>query len=84
MLQLSPGFQRPNNTLQVRSVYGYVKQVNEQVIPWRSRVTPIVRSSTTQAEFVTVALPLREVEWIHKMLQETELHFNVSVIYGIT
>ena len=64
-----------------RSVYGYVVFVNGQVAHWRSKVTPMVCLSVTEAEFVAVALTLRDIKWIYSILCELYFQIEHSVIY---
>ena len=69
------------NGPQQRSVYGYAIKVDEVLIHWRSGVTPMVCLSTTEADFVAIALALKDVEWIYFLLQEANMHVEVAVIF---
>ena len=64
-----------------RSINGYIILVNDNVIHWKTKISPMVYQSTTEAEFVAVALMLKDVEWVHNILSEIGINISLSVVF---
>ena len=64
-----------------RSIHGFVIILDDNLIHWRTKISPMVCLSTTEAEFVAVAMTLKEVEWIHKILHELKVELRFTVIF---
>ena len=55
-----------------RSTYGFNVQLNGMDVVWKSRTTPAVATSTTEAEYVALAELLKELMHIMYLLEEME------------
>lgn len=65
-----------------RSIYGFIVLLNSSVILYKSKQQPIVTLSSTEAEFVGLALSIKEVKWIKSILEELNLKPDLCVIYS--
>ena len=64
-----------------RSINGFALLLNNNLVHWKSRVSPMVCLSTTEAEFVSVAMSMKEIEWVYSMVSEFKIRIDVAVIY---
>ena len=64
-----------------RSVHGFAIFLDNHLIHWKTKVSPMVCLSTTEAEFVAVALTMKEVQWISSILLELRLKLAVVCVY---
>ena len=55
-----------------KSIYGFVVYFNEQLLHHKSKLQPVVSQSSTEAEFVAMALKIKEIKWILQMLEELQ------------
>ena len=63
------------------SIYGFVIYVNEQVLHYKYKVQPLVIQSSTNAEFVAMALTIKEVKWILQVLEELQVLVDTSLLF---
>ena len=64
-----------------RSIFGYLVLLNDCVLLYKSKAQPIVTLSTTESDFVAVALGLRDMKWTLNVLHELRLCLDVVVVY---
>ena len=62
-------------------MYGYVVFLNNQPVIWKSKLNPTVSLSSTEAEFVAVALSARDIQWLYHILLELGFIIRTSVIF---
>ena len=55
--------------------------VNGNVIHYKSKLEPIVSMSSTESEFIALALSLKEVEWVMNMCDEMGIGCKKSIIW---
>ena len=65
-----------------RSIYGYALFSNDAILCYKNKPNPLVTLSTTEFEFIAVALPIREFKWIQNMLQELKIKIHVATIFS--
>ena len=55
-----------------KSTSGYVFMIGEAVISWASKKQPVVSLSTTEAEFIAVAMRACQCVWLKRVLEHLE------------
>ena len=69
------------NGNQRRSIYGYVIFINGNVVHWKSKVSPMVSLSSTEAEFVAMAMTLKDIKWISTIISELFLNISSTIVF---
>ena len=64
-----------------RSIYGFVIFANRQVLLYRSKLLPLLTTSSTESEFLAMALTLKDLQWVHNVFCEMRLQLTHSIIY---
>ena len=64
-----------------KSINGYIIFINKNLLHWKSRTSAMVCQSSTEAEFVAVAMAMKDVEWIFNMLLELKQRIVVACVY---
>jgi len=70
-----------SNSENRRSIFGYVIYMNKNILHWRSKVTPLTTTSSTESEFIAAAISIKDVNWIYRMLAELNIWVTSSIIY---
>lgn len=65
-----------------KSINGYIIFINKNLVHWKSRSSAMVCQSSTEAEFVAVAMAMKDVEWIFNMLLELRQKILVACVYS--
>ena len=64
-----------------RSIYGYVIYLNRTILLYKAKTQPLVTLSSTESEFVGVALSLKDMMWTRNLLTEMKVTLATSVVY---
>ena len=64
-----------------RSIQGFAIFLDDKLLHWKSKVSPMVCTSTTEAEFVAAALTMKDVLWIESMLEEIGYDLKLTCVY---
>ena len=64
-----------------RSIFGFVIMINSCIVHYKSKLEPIVSLSSTESEFIALALSLKEVEWIMNLCDETKVITKKSIVW---
>ena len=51
---------------------GYLMNIGSTSITWRSRKQFVPADSTTEAEYVAAAQAIKEIIWVHKILEDLQ------------
>ena len=70
------------NGLNARSICGYVIYVNKNLVHYKSRMQSITALSSTESEFIALALAVQDNQWIANVLKEMLLQITKRVIYS--
>ena len=65
-----------------RSIFGFVVLIDGNVLSYKSKLEPLVTTSSTEAEFVAISLTIKEVCKIRNILEELHLPVETTVIYS--
>ena len=63
-----------------RSSYGYAVAINGNYVSWKSRTTPMVATSVTQAEYVALAECIKEEMHIRYLLEDMEFDVELPMV----
>ena len=64
-----------------KSVYGFAIYLENNLIHYRSKKLPMVNLSSTEAEYVSLALSIQELQWILNYLTELDIMVKDILIY---
>ena len=65
-----------------RSIYGFIIFLNNMILHYKSKQQPLVALSTTEAEFISLALGMKEMKWIKSMLLEMKVELETAIVYS--
>jgi hypothetical protein len=65
-----------------KSIYGFIIHLNGCPIAWASKKQTFVAQSTCESEYVGMSEALRELRWIHQLLQELSINVTTPILYG--
>jgi len=65
-----------------KSIYGFIIHLNGCPIAWTSKKQTFVAQSTCESEYVGMSEAIREIRWIHQLLQELKFEVPTPVLLG--
>lgn len=68
------------NAAKRHSVYGLVIYLNGSIIHYRSKVHDFVNLSSCEAEYLALAVTIKEVMWIRNTLRELQVHIGETKV----
>ena len=69
------------NGVNRKSINGYIIFINGNLVHWKTRVSSMVCQSSTEAEFVAVAIAMKDVEWIFNIILELQQKISVACVF---
>jgi hypothetical protein len=64
-----------------KSISGYLFQMNEAAISWKSKKQPIVSLSSMEAEYIAITAAIKEAKWLAKLEEELMLKSKRMMIF---
>ena len=65
-----------------KSICGYVIRLESSILSYKSKQQPFVTLSSTESEYVSLAMALQELKWIKNLLDEANIKIKLKVVYS--